>query len=273
MRFMLLLGLTLVGCSAEVKNVTPTYSVTKPLSNKHHAIFQIRGQNGGGCTAFVISNRRAITAGHCVEISKTTLSNKKDILTDLSGYTRDLGKAISQVNCEEDAIRMRIPQFACERALRGMKRQYKDLSSYMSRLRKDQVDTFKVINSEGVELAIKPVALDSEFNFRDFAVLQGDFSEFEKLPIVSNLDVAPGELLRSCGFANLKIPATCTNFIASGNSAFAYKGNGYLVKGMSGGPVLNSKGEVVGINVAVGEDAVLMTPVVGVLDRLPKLED
>jgi hypothetical protein len=265
--------LVLVGCSdKESSKVVADYSVNKPSKNKHHAVFQIRAQNGGGCTAFVISNRIAVTAGHCVEISKSTIANKKEILLEARGFVRDMGEAIRSIDCSSPEMLSRMPRFVCDRELRGMRRRIKSAAEFADRLSKDKPDEFKVINSEGKELAIKPIAVDHENSYRDFAILSGDFSEFEKVSLVKDLNLLPGDKLRTCGFANLKIPATCTNFIAEGNSGFAYAGNGYLVKGMSGGPVFNSNGEVVGINVAVSNNQVMITPVVGIKDVLSKEE-
>jgi S1-C subfamily serine protease len=42
---------------------------------------------------------------------------------------------------------------------------------------------------------------------------------------------------------------------------------------MSGGPVINGSGEVVGINVAVSREEVMMTPTVGILDAILKEEE
>jgi len=240
---------------------------TKPKNGSHSAIFQIIGPNGGGCTAFAISNRRAITAGHCVEISKNMLRDKQETLLIKNGLVKAISVELDMTDC-----RSAHPKFLCEKRIRDLKRMQKSELSFIERFEKNQPDKFKVITAEGKVLKIQPVALESEFSYRDFAVLQGDFSEFEKLPVAKSVDLVPGDLLRSCGFANLKFPFACTNFIALGNSGFAYRGNGYLVKGMSGGPVINSKGEAVGINVAVSRDEVIMTPLVGILDALPKEE-
>lgn len=273
MRLVLSLCLTLLVCSGCVANSGPGYSISKPTKNKHHAIFQIRNDNGGGCTAFVISDTLAVTAGHCVSISKAMLLNKEEILLDSKGMLKEMTKTIDSINCSQYSLATGMPEFMCERALRDLKRDHNELSSFVAKLDANQADTFFVYNSEGVALRVRPVALDSQLGYRDFAILEGDFSDFEKLTLIENLDIMPGDKLRSCGFANLKVPPICTNFIAIGNSGFAYKGNGMMIKGMSGGPVLNSKNQVVGINVAVGEDAVLMTPVIGIMNKIKNKEN
>lgn len=271
MRVFLLLLFVLVGCNQDQSGVQSNlYTVKKNAGKKHSAVFQIRTQSGGGCTAFAISDKIAITAGHCVEISNTTLANKKDLILEAAGFVRDMSAALKEVDCTNPSITSRMPRFVCERELREMNRKVRSAADFLKRLKQDKPDEFKVVTSEGKELDIRPIAIDHENGFRDFAILSGDFSQFEQVSLVKDIDFSQGELLRTCGFANLKIPATCTNFVAQGNNGFAYAGNGYLVKGMSGGPVFNSKGQVVGINVAVSMDQVMITPVVGILNSSDK---
>jgi hypothetical protein len=274
MRFAVLFVFTLIGCSESGINSLGTrpYTVQKPTSKKNHAIFQIRSPQGGGCTAFVVSKTRAITAGHCVDISRSLINNKKSFKNELENK-REFISALSQEIqslkevCDSPDYSP-LTKFKCRQQVKDMEETLKSSQDFVKRLGLKRADTFVVLNSEGKELPLAPVAIDSELGDRDFAVLQGDFSDFEKLEIVENIDTVPGELLRSCGFAALKFPAACTNFIAEGNAGFSYSGNGYLAKGMSGGPVLDSRGRVVGINVAAGMQSVIMTPIIGVLDRV-----
>lgn len=263
----LLMSLALTSCHLKTdSHVTEVYNVSKPTTSKHHAVIKILTENGGGCTAFVISNRKAITAGHCVEISKALLKEDKEgAIVNARIFIEKVVAEMNSVDC--DTIES-MPKLQCLTIKKRMVREISSARKYIDKIKKNQPDTFRVFNSLGQEVKIKVLALDSELGFRDFAVLSGDFSEFEKLPLASNFNVVPGELLRSCGYANLKTPAVCSNFIALGNSGFAYKGNGYFVKGMSGGPVVNSAGQVVGINVAVARDEVLMTPTVGLFDNI-----
>jgi hypothetical protein len=268
---LLLASLLLMSCNLKTSsNVSEVYNVTNPVGTKHHAVIKILTDNGGGCTAFVISNRKAITAGHCVEVSKSLIKeNKEGAIVDARIFIERTLVEMNSVDC--DTI-TQMPKLQCVTIKKSMMRDINSARRFIDKLKKEQPDTFKVFNSLGKEVKIKVIAVDSELGHRDFAVLSGDFSEFEKIPLATSFDVVPGELLRSCGYANLKTPAVCSNFIALGNSGFAYKGNGYLVKGMSGGPVVNSAGKVVGINVAVGRDEVLMTPTVGLFDAIIREE-
>lgn len=268
---LVLVAAMLTGCLSKGSQPKTAYSIDKPTSNKHHAIIKILTENGGGCTAFVISNRKAITAGHCVEISESLLkTNRDDAILGARIFIERTLKEMNSVDCEEIQS---MPKIQCVAIKKTMIRDIAGARRFIDKVKRNQPELFKVFNSEGKEVKIKVTALHSELGFRDFAVLHGDFSEFEKIPLAKNFDVLPGDLLRSCGYAALKTPAVCSNFIALGNAEFSYKGNGYLVKGMSGGPVINGSGEVVGINVAVSREEVIMTPTVGILDIILKEEE
>ena len=268
---LLLASMLLVSCHLKTGGqVSEAYNIKVPTSGKHHAVVKILTDSGGGCTAFVISNRKAITAGHCIEVSRALIRhNKEGAIVNAEIFIEKTLGEMNSVDC--DTI-TQMPKLQCITIKKSMLKEINNAKRYIDKLKKEEPDSFKVFNSLGKEVKIKVTALDSELGHRDFAVLSGDFSEFEKIPLATSFDVVPGELLRSCGYANLKTPAVCSNFIALGNSGFSYKGNGYLVKGMSGGPVVNSAGKVVGINIAVGTDEVLMTPTVGLFDAIIREE-
>jgi hypothetical protein len=246
------------------------YSVKPTTGEKHHAVIKIlMPGGGGGCTAFVISNRRAITAGHCVSVSKGFLKNKEEAVLSARIFIANTIREIEPVDCDN----MPMSKLECLTIKKNAWSAIDRANKFIAQVNSNTPDTFQVFNSEGKEVKTKVIALDHELGYRDFAVLSGDFSQFEKLPVAKTFNVLPGELLRTCGYASLKTPAVCSNFIALGNSGFAYKGNGYLVKGMSGGPVVNGAGEVVGINVAVSRDEVLITPTIGLFDTIVHEED
>ena len=272
MKFALLFLVTLLGCSQKSDELPKVsrYTVLKPTGSKNHAIFQIKTKNNGGCTAFVVSKNTAITAGHCVDIAASLLNNEKALKNEIhvvSAFIEALSEEIQIVAGECELLRP-FNRFKCLREIQEAKHEISEKKDYLQRLKLKQPDTFKTFNSEGKELAVIPVAVDRDLTFRDFAVLSGDFSNFETLEVSKDLDISQGDVLRSCGFAALKFPATCTNLVAQGNAAFAYAGNGYLVKGMSGGPVIDSEGKVVGINVAVTNELVIMTPIIGILNSI-----
>ena len=46
------------------------YEINHSLNDKHHPIIQIRRDNGYTCSAFVVNDKIAVTAGHCVGMTK-----------------------------------------------------------------------------------------------------------------------------------------------------------------------------------------------------------
>lgn len=95
-------------------------------------------------------------------------------------------------------------------------------------------------------------------DFRRFKFLRPDFYGFTPTN-------APGEY-RTCGFPGLQDRLTCTVFIPTHNSGFAIAGRGFLIPGMSGGPVIDlTNGVVIAVNSAATEGFVLVAPIMGVL--------
>lgn len=97
----------------------------------------------------------------------------------------------------------------------------------------------------------------------DIAVIEGDFSNFQITPVETNpvkIYQAFTNKVTSCGFAwggNL----SCFTISKLGKFFFSYTAeDGALAPGMSGGPVLNSNGKIVGVNSAVNETSSIFSP-------------
>lgn len=130
-----------------------------------------------------------------------------------------------------------------------------------------------VRNSYGQDTGVRAKAVSKRDNKRDYALLTGNFKDFEKFPITKDFVIRRGSHYRSCGFAGGKLPPICTDFTAVGSWNFYYGGMGYFVKGMSGGPLVDKNGFAVGIISHVSGQHVYVTPLVGILDfkqEIPK---
>jgi hypothetical protein len=164
-------------------------------SLQHLSIIRIVSQNNGGkCTAFVINDKQAITAAHCVE-------DEPESLFDFWS-----------------------PE-----------------------------DKFDVYNSKGVKTTIV-AKVEKKFDDVDIAILKGDFKDFKKLPVEKGFHLFLKEPILACGYAGGFKELECTTGYYAGAVYFDGLMTNYLAKGMSGGPVINQYGRVIGVNNSKRED-------------------
>lgn len=235
---------------------------------RHSAVIQITNTTPnaqyGSCTAFVVTDTSALTAGHCMKWTKYWIeSNRKQVLARSKEIEQDLIGLLVELETNCPAIDIRCQQIYKQTELELEK----ELAARES-LISQKPDEFKVTNAFGEDTGIKAVAY-SKFNpRRDYGWIEGDFKNFKKLPIRAGWHVKPNDILRVCGFYGSKLPPVCTDFKAIGNHGFAYKGEGVMVPGVSGGPVIDHEGYVVGVAAAAGLDFVVMHPTIGIIDIL-----
>ena len=239
------------------------YTIVHP-HKKHHAIIKISREDNYMCTAFVISDKIALTASHCIKTSQYDIDHiYKEKIKEIEKEQQRILVLISQLQAS--------PCFdaQCILAIQTGERSLQMLEEYKTKLLNTTVSTVSVSNSKGEDTKIKAKASyksDMVEDGRDFAILEGDFKDFEKIPVyLKDFNVENGDKLRSCGYAGGTTPPGCTTLIAIGNNGFQYIARGYLVKGMSGGPVIDENGVAVGINHGVNDNSVEFTPIIGVL--------
>lgn len=114
----------------------------------------------------------------------------------------------------------------------------------------------------------KPVAVNNRVDaglvrgdFSNFKLLQVDFYEYSILTEYSTEDK-----FEACGYPYGQRYLTCTPFYPRSNSGFAIAGHSFLIPGMSGGPLINTRtGRVVGINIAMGHGWAYAASTLGLL--------
>jgi S1-C subfamily serine protease len=109
----------------------------------------------------------------------------------------------------------------------------------------------------------RPVGLSNRV---DLGLIQGNFSDFQPMTIdvVSFTPMNNPGIYFTCGFPQLQNQVTCIRFIPVQNENFYLAGQGMVIPGMSGGPVVDVKNKVVmGVNSAVSGPFVMITPIIG----------
>ena len=99
----------------------------------------------------------------------------------------------------------------------------------------------------------------------DYAILEGDFSEYSPVPAVQDPGEARNMLfsdlpLMQCGYPHGGA-LLCARIAINSTNNFMIQGQGFLIPGMSGGPVVSMlTGHILGVNSAVYGDSVIIGP-------------
>jgi len=235
------------------------YKITHPPEGKEGAIIQIVNKQGHNCTAFVISDTKAVTAAHCIDITLNYIDTKHKERVDM------VNKALQSLNNRIEILKdCKTPR--CQAAYLRMSRSRDLLLPKVAKLRNLKASTYKVFSMYGKDVCITATAFFKNERYRDHAIIKGNFKNFTKIPLRAGFFVESGDKLRACGFAGGNKPPICTDFIALGPESFMYAGLGYFVRGMSGGPVIDKYGFAVGIISAMHVDYALIDTTIGIFD-------
>lgn len=125
------------------------------------------------------------------------------------------------------------------------------------------------VTIDGETFELEAVAMNGRI---DVGLFRGDFRKFDKLLVdfysydQTAYFTAPLTSFISCGYPYSQKTLTCTRFYPKTNVGFYIAGQGMLIPGMSGGPVLDPlTGAVIGVNSAAGQGAFYVSPVLGML--------
>jgi V8-like Glu-specific endopeptidase len=244
--------ISIISCST-----TNTFDIKPATNGNYNAIINIQRTPYSYCSAFVVSDTIAVTAGHCVIYSAKFMKEIMPI------YIEKIPKEIERIKEEIEAMKAECYKNTCDKEIGDLVKLNRAKTEYLNELLElKQPTMYKVFDAYGNDTKVIAIALEANSS-RDFGIIMGDFKKFNKLVVRTDFTIKPGDALRSCGFAAGKFPATCIDFTAIGQANFYYAGFSMLVPGMSGGPVVNANGEVVGINSRVEGEFSLMAPTLG----------
>lgn len=248
----LLMLISIISCSS-----TNDFDIKPATNGNYNAIINIKRTKDNNCSAFVISDQIAITAGHCMTYSARFMKEH------MPKFIEKMPKEIEDIKKEIEELKAECYKNTCDEEIGELTKLARAKVKYLDELLNlKQPTMYKVYDIYGNDTNIVAMALEGN-SARDFGIIMGDFKKFNKLIVRTDFIVKPGDALRSCGFAHGNYPATCVDFTAVGQSYFYYTGQSMLVPGMSGGPVINADGEVVGINSRVDGPFSLMAPTLG----------
>lgn len=136
------------------------------------------------------------------------------------------------------------------------------LVDFTGRMRSEKI---RVMSSDQM-FAVEgtPIAIE---NVSDLALVKGDFNGFNKIKVLTNAnDLFPlSAKYKTCGFPLGVYEITCYPTQITKNNLFKLQGTGILIRGQSGGPVIDlEKNMVVALNTAVDENGILLSPIVGI---------
>jgi len=123
-----------------------------------------------------------------------------------------------------------------------------------------------VENDDGsVHSVGRPVGVDTRM---DWGLIQGDFSAIPGAHVIyDHFELEPQVL--GCGYPHGTKAVVCQNLIPVVNDAFYVKCIGIVFPGMSGGPVFDAAGNVIGLDIlgypAEQQGGISFTPTVGIL--------
>lgn len=124
----------------------------------------------------------------------------------------------------------------------------------------DSGDTYVVSSLDQLNRVIATPVIVIKRN--DVALLRGSFGTFKSRKVAwDHFNIH--DKFTTCGFPHGQDAVFCTEFTYIRNSFFKLFGVCVLQPGMSGGPVINEAGELIGVNSAVSNRGCLIGPVLG----------